>query len=194
VLATELLAPFMKDAAELQNSLDLSQLKPEVRQQFEQELSLLSDKHKPDDIHFYAPLFNQDSILRYLPAHALLVLDEPALVQQAMSKLDEEAKELRAEKVADGELPANFTPPYFTWEELEPRMRERQSLALTSWGADDSSPRLDFSPAPLYAGQLPSFINQVRDLVRDKNRIIVSATRRAGCPSCLRRQTLLPTP
>ncbi|GAI99039.1 unnamed protein product, partial [marine sediment metagenome] len=60
--ATELLTPLLGDKVELEsiiNSIGASQ-------HFEQELAMLLDKQRPSNLQFYAPLFNQDSILSYL--------------------------------------------------------------------------------------------------------------------------------
>ncbi len=175
---SELLSPMLRSKTELEpvlSSLDLSRCNPEVRQQFKQELALLLDRQRPANIQFYAPLFNQDSILSYLSPGGLLVLDEPTSIKLAVEDLDAEADELRREKSANGELPNNFPRPYFTWEELEANIEERQRLTLTSWGAADNEPpyRLNFSPAPSYAGQLPAFIKKAKRLLKERKRLII---------------------
>ena len=103
------------------------------------------------------------------------MLDEPQNIKQAMEDLDAKASELRAEKIERGELPLNFPRPYFTWKELEPGMRERQCLMLTAWGVDDDERhhRLNFTPAPSYAGQLPVFIKKAKQMLEQKQRLIL---------------------
>jgi transcription-repair coupling factor (superfamily II helicase) len=173
--ATELLTPFL-DKLETElvlDSIDLSGLNPEASQQFRQEITMLQNKQRPRNSHFYAPLFNQDSILSYLADNALVILDEPREIEMAIADLDARASQLRQEKVAQGELPRNFPRPYFTSEELN--IESRWCLALSSWDAPDSTPahRLEFTPAPGYAGQLPAFINKTRQSVKQKNRIVI---------------------
>jgi len=133
---------------------------------------MLLNKQRPGNMQFYAPLFNKDSILSYLPQDALLILDEPLSVKLAMEDLDAKASELRAEKSERGELPPGFPRPYFTWEELESRIENRQRLTLTAWGVSDKgqSYQLDFTPAPSYAGQLPTFIRKAEHLLNQKHR------------------------
>ncbi len=178
VPATELLTPLLNTKSELEpllSSIDLANCNPEVSQQFEQELSMLLNKQRPHNIQFYAPLFNKDSLLSYLSQDALLVLDEPLSIKAVMEDLDAEANELRAEKLGRGELPQNFPRPYFTWEELEPGMKSRQCLALTTWDTtdDEQTYQLNFTPAPSYAGQLPVFIKKVKQMLRQKHRLIL---------------------
>jgi len=175
--ATELLSPLLHGETELESvlmSLDLSRCSPEVSQQFQQELAMLLNRQRPANMLFYASLFNQDSILSYLPPDGLLVLDEPGSIKLTIEDLDAEADELRSDKLASGELPHNFPRPYFTWEELEASMEGRQCLRLITWGAENEPMhRLNFSPAPSYAGQLPVFIKKAKQLLKEKKRIIV---------------------
>ncbi len=106
----------------------------------------------------------EDSIFGFIHPPCRLVLDEPRLVKQAIDELDAQASELRAEK----------TPrPYFTWEELEPGIKEKPHLMLASWGVGEKAHRLNFSTAPSYGGQLPAFVNKVKQLLKQKQRIII---------------------
>ncbi len=175
--AAELLTPRLSNKAELESvlNIDLTGCNTEASRQFREELAMLLNKQRPADMQFYAPLFNRDSILSYLPPDALLILDEPGNIRHSMEDLAAQADELRAEKLARGELPRSFPKPHFTWEELEPAMKGRQCLMLTAWGIVDSEPprRLDFTPAPSYAGQLPVFIKKAKQLLGRKHRLII---------------------
>ena len=172
--ASELLTPLLHHPQELEpilNALDLTG----VNQQFQQDLTMLINKQKPGNVQFYAPLFNTDSILSYLPPDALLILDEPVSLKTAMAALDTQAEELRTEQVERGELPQNFPRPYLTWKELEPRIKQWQCLMLTAFGITDNEPwhQLSFTPAPSYAGQLPVFIKKIKQLLKQKQRLIL---------------------
>jgi len=175
--ATELLPLLQRSTAELETALgnlDLSQCNPEAREQFKQELAMLPDRQRASNILFYAPLFNQDSILDYLPPNGLLILDEPTGIKTTIEDLDIEVDELRREKLASGDLPANFPHPNFTWDELEAAIEGRLCLRLVTWGAEKEPPgQLDFSPAPSYAGQLSLFIKKTKQLLKKKQRIMV---------------------
>ncbi len=175
---TELLAPLLGNKPELEsliNSLDLSGCTSQVTQQYKQELAMLLKGQRQRNMQFYAPLFNKDNILSYLPADALLILDEPQSIKQAVKKFDTEASQLRAQRLDLGELPSNFPTPYFTLKELEPLINSRRCLTLTAWGTSDSKQvcRLDFTPAPSYAGQLPVLIKKVRQMLSQKRRLIL---------------------
>ena len=197
--ATELLTPLLSSKLELEtviNSIDLSGCNAEVSQQFKQELAMLLNTQRPNNMQFYAPLFNQDSILSYLPQDTLIVLDESTNIRLAMENLDAEAEELRIEKLEKAELPHNFPRPYFTWKELEPGLKSRQCLMLTAWDiAENEQPyRLNFTPASNYAGQLPMFIKKVKQLLRQKRRLILVSHQASRLSELLDQEDIIAPP
>ncbi|MFC1913374.1 transcription-repair coupling factor [Chloroflexota bacterium] len=195
--ATELLSSLSSSRAELEpllDSIDLSRCNAEARQQFRGELDMLLNKEIPADIRFYAPLFNRDSILSYLPADALLILDEPRSIEHAIEDLDVQADELRTEKLERGELPHNFPRPYFTWNELLPGMKGRRCLRLDAWGGADGEQRLDFAPAPSYAKQLPVFIEKAKQLSGGKRRLIIVSHQASRLSELLEEEGIIAPP
>ncbi len=176
--ATELLAPLSGSKSELEsviNGIDLTNCNTRASQQLQQELGMLLERQIPADRRFYAPLFNRDSILNYLPQKALLIVDEPSVIQQATEALDAEASQLLKDRLGQGELPQNFPRSYFTWGELEARIKCRQHLELTSWELPQGEQRhwLNFATAPSYAGQLPMFIKKTKQLLSQRHRLII---------------------
>lgn len=197
--ATELITPLRHSQQELEpilNTLDLTGINTETKQQFQQELSMILDKQIPANIQFYAPLFNTDSILSYLPSNALLILDEPMSIQTAMEALDVQATELRTEQIERGELPHNFPPPYLTWQELEPKMKERQCLMFASFVTPDDEPihRPDFTSVPNYAGQLPVFIKKTKQMLEEKNRLILISHQANRLSELLEEEDIIASP
>ncbi|MGD9115689.1 MAG: transcription-repair coupling factor [Dehalococcoidia bacterium] len=176
--ATELLKPLTSTKDELEtiaNSLDLANCNAEAREQFRQELEKLVEKQELDDLAFYAPLFNSDSLLDFLPDDCLLVLDESADIEQAVGELEGQAELRRAEKMERKELPANFPRPYFNRKELERRIKPKARLNLSAWGLEEAEDahRLSFKTIPGYSGQLPVFIKKVKPLLEQRKRLIV---------------------
>jgi transcription-repair coupling factor (superfamily II helicase) len=176
--ATELTTPLPSSKDELElilKSLDLGSCKPEVSEEFRQDFSLLAAGQSPGNLQFYAPLFNRDSVLSYLPQDALIILNEPQSLKSAAEDLEAKASELRTEKLILGDLPSNFPTPYFTWEELEAKIMARQRLTLTTWDIiqDEKSPRLNFTPTPSYAGQLAAFTRKAKKLLSQNHRLIL---------------------
>ncbi|MFC2045436.1 transcription-repair coupling factor [Chloroflexota bacterium] len=178
--ATEVLLPSGDNgrvSEQIANTLDLSTCNPEASQIFEQEMAMLAEGQRPKNIQFYAPLFNNDSLLDYLPPNCLLVLDEPSSIKNTVEDLDDEAEQLRSDMLEQGELPANFPVPYFTWRELESKLEIKQRLAISSWGFTDENQNyyLDLKSTPTYAGQVPGFIRDTRRWLSQKHRLIVTS-------------------
>jgi len=126
----------------------------------------------------------EDSILSFLPPPCLLVLDEPQLVQQAMDELDTQASELRA----------NSPRPYFTWKELEPKIRQKPHLMLTGWGIGEQARRLNFATAPSYGGQLPAFVNKVKQLLKQKQRLVIVSHQARRLSELLEEEDIIASP
>ena len=176
--ATELLTPLSSSKEELEQtlgSIDLAGCNAEARRQLEQDLAMLLEGEVSDKMLFYAPLFNRDSILSYLPRNTLLILNEPCSLASAAADLEAKASELRIEKLKRGELPPDFPRPYFTWQELNAEINKEQCLALTAWdkASDEQSLRLSFTTAPSYGGQLPTFIRKAKHLQKQGHRLIL---------------------
>ncbi|MFH0941895.1 MAG: transcription-repair coupling factor [Chloroflexota bacterium] len=193
--ATELLALSHEKLARPGSRLDLSNLSDEVREQYRQEME---DLHAGSgtNIGFYAPLFNQDSLLGYLPAGTIVVLDEPASLRRAAGELDREAAELRDDKLKRHELPANYPRPYFTWSELLPGLESRTRLELSDWAVSGPEPgcALDFKMATSFAGQLPAFLNKLKTMLSRKSRVVIVSHQASRLSELLLDEDVLASP
>ncbi|MDD5338219.1 MAG: transcription-repair coupling factor [Dehalococcoidales bacterium] len=170
--ASELLLTDKRDGLALEevlNSVDLKGCNNEFKQQFQNDKENFLAGNL-GDIQYYAALFNRGKIIDYLPDNTLVILDEPSAVEQAVTDYDNEAIQLRSEKIERGELPQNFPTPYFVWKEIEPELNRKHKLSLESFGVE---PGLDFFTAPNYAGKLPVFIKKSVELLEQRKRIII---------------------
>jgi transcription-repair coupling factor (superfamily II helicase) len=114
------------------------------------------------------------SIFDYIGGGALLVLDDPEGIELAVTRLSEEAQELKATKVEKGELPEDFPFPYLTWEELESQMKERHRLVLETWDAAQGyGQALPFIRAQSYGSQLERFLKTAKQMVEQRQRVFV---------------------
>jgi len=118
------------------------------------------------------------NVLDYLGNDALLVLDDPKGIELAITRLNEEAQELRAAKMKSGELPEDFPSPYLTWEELESQMKERHRLTLLNAvsyqpSATSNGQALPFIRAQSYGSQLERFLKTAKPMVEQRQRVVV---------------------
>ena len=158
----------------LLNQLDLSTCNFEARETFEQDVERLLGGEHVEESEFYAPLFSSGSLLDYLPQNALLILDHPAEIEQALGELDAQASEIRRGQIGRGELPSNFPLPYLTWGELSPRIqRMGRCLSLLSWQGEPSESAIAFSSAPAYGGRLDVFVEDAKEMVKKRQRIVI---------------------
>jgi transcription-repair coupling factor (superfamily II helicase) len=122
----------------------------------------------------HGPEVIDGNVFSYLGDDALLVLDEPDGIELAVTRLNEETRELRAAKIESGELPADFPSSYFAWEELEAQMRQRRRLTLATW---DAAPKyghaLPFRQTQSYGSQLEMFLKTARQIVQERQRAVV---------------------
>jgi len=127
----------------------------------------------------------KDNILSFIKPPCLLVLDEPQNIQQAIDELDTKASELQAD---------NSPKPYLTWKELEPEIREKPNLMLTAWGLGEPNYRLNFTTAPSYAGQLQTFVNKVKQLLEQKQRLIIVSHQASRLSELLEQEDIIASP
>ncbi len=159
---------------ELLHQLDLSTCNFEAHETFEQDVERLLGGEHVEGREFYTPLFSSGSLLDYLPQSALLILDQPAEIGQALEELDAQASQIRREQIGRGELPGGFPTPYLTWGELSPRIQKMgRRLSLLSWQGGPSEPLIAFTSAPAYGGRLEAFLKDAKELVKKKRRIAI---------------------
>ena len=176
--AAELAAPFVENGPkpeDILKHLDFSNCSEESRQTFAKELEELYRGQKTVSKEFYAPLFNRDSLLSYRPENTLLLIDEPLSVQRTIEDFDNKAVEIYKGEQAQGELPTNFPKPYFSWEEITPALEKIPQLILSELGVSEraTTHRIEFKALLSYGGQMPTFISKVKQILADKERIIL---------------------
>ena len=163
---------------EMLNHFDLSSCEAEARDRIAEEVEKLLGGEQIEGLEFYTPLFSSGNLVDYLSQGALLVLDQPAEIEQTIAELDAQGREIRREHTARGELPRNFPTPYLTWDELSLRnQRIGHRLSLWSWQGDwreASEPLIPFTSAPSYGGRLAAFLKDIKEMLEEKRIIIVS--------------------
>ena len=67
---------------------------------------------------------------------------------------------------------------------------------LTAWDITDSEQpyRLDFTPAPSYAGQLPVFIKKARQLLNQNHRLIIASHQASRLSELLEEEDIIASP
>jgi len=134
------------------------------------------------------------NIFDYLGGDALLVLDDPEGIELTINRLNEETQELRDAKIEKGELPEDSPSPYLTWEELESQMHERHRLALVTWDAGVHRQALPFTRARSYGSQLERFLKTARQMVEQRQRVVVVSHQANRLAEILRKEDIHTSP
>jgi transcription-repair coupling factor (superfamily II helicase) len=175
--------------------LDLSTLNTEARNRMEEEIEGLALGKWPDSIDLYSSLVNDSGLADYLPSQAVVIIDQPDLIEAAAADLDAQATELRRSQSERGELPGNFPVPYFAWPELMNRLdRFDQRLTLEQWGDDSQAYRMSLGPAPSYGGRLPVFLKEAKSMIENKRRVIIVSQQSTRLSELLEGQDILAFP
>ncbi|MCL4459243.1 MAG: transcription-repair coupling factor [Chloroflexi bacterium] len=183
VLITPTLSvPSQKDRSgfEALLKLDLSRCHSEVQEEWRRDLERLERGESFAGIEFYAPYYTEATILDYLPANGLLVLDEPEGVQTAIQDLEQQATELRHELIRSGQLPSDYAVPYLGWEELSTKLRQGERVLSFAWHGDQFCGednlwdlRESFQNVIGYGGSLNLVMDDCRKALQDRNRVVL---------------------
>jgi len=143
--------------------IDLNGLNSEITGPLREQIAALGRDELPVDSGFFAPYFNRACLLDYIKPDTLLVSLNPEALQDAAAERHTEAEEIRGGRRAAGEIPDTYPRPYFTWDELTPKLAACARLEIPDWNAAPDVPRLDAAEPPNFVGRLTQFIDYVKD-------------------------------
>jgi transcription-repair coupling factor (superfamily II helicase) len=178
--ATEL--PFWRlpQAATAIRKLDSSTLRPEVEAEWFNLLARMEAGVAPASIDLFSPYLvpSPATLLDYLPANTLVVVDEPAAVRLAFSNLEQQATELQAGFEANGELPVGLKRPFATWSDLEPSLNRSGTIALglEAETTDRSVVSLAAAgEAPYFAGRVARMASEIGSMLSDGWSVVIAS-------------------
>lgn len=161
--------------------IDPSNLEPRVSN-IESSNPRISDS-EPSEFHI--PLLHPfpASILDYLPARSLVLVDDLSLAEAMASEVEEQALKLRQESIDEGTLPADFPLPYLTWAEL---LDAVQGHPWVEMGHGDSHPlpegsiqlRDIFGHDQRFGGRLKPFVEYLAGLAGQGDAVLVATRQR----------------
>ncbi|MBN1178695.1 MAG: transcription-repair coupling factor, partial [Anaerolineae bacterium] len=128
-------------------------------------------------MEFYLPYFysHPASLIDYLPADGILVLDDPAELAEGWAEIEEHALELRAAAAQERALPPDYPLPYLTWADWEERLADRSMLVLGHGEEVDNALAALFRPAPRYGGQLGTLLSDVDKALLAGEQVVVAS-------------------
>jgi transcription-repair coupling factor (superfamily II helicase) len=155
--------------------LDLSSCHHEAAGVFEADLEAIRNGEPFDTLEFYLPHLYEEPgmLLDYLPAEALLVLEDPLGLEATVTNLQTQNTGLRHELVQQGELPKGVESPHFTWDALWERLQKHPRLEFryeeeSEWTINDT-----FAVGTPYAGRLQDVIADSIGMTDQKWRVVM---------------------
>lgn len=132
----------------------------------------------PKDLsEFHTPLLHPDSVslLDYLPANALICIDDLDALREQVSELESQAISLRMEAVTAGSLDKDFPIPYLPLDEIEDEFAQRQVVELGPADALEEAKGLArlFRPGPRFGGQLKPMLDHVEHMLSNGNEVVL---------------------
>jgi len=169
-------------AAAALEALDAIGLDNDARARWQRDLEALRAGQSFDDIAFYLPYLHAPaSLLDYLPANGIVVLEESDRVFRAAEEGATQGDEVRDRLERDGEIPPGLRPALLTWPELAPRLEQRAELRFAGLLEDEAGSRdargaafaADLVAANSYGGRVRTFAQDVRKLLGERQRVVI---------------------
>jgi len=174
------------EAAKVLAELDSKILHRDAEEHWNHDLEELRQCRSFDDIVFYLPyLHEQATVLDYLPRNGLLILDNPASIQNHIIELDVQAKEIKENHERERNNPAHLRDAHVSWDQLESPLQQRLQLRfadILSIAEGDFDVRQHggtehlippFSSANSYGGRLRAFVQDCRKALDNRDRIVI---------------------
>lgn len=136
-------------------------------------------------MEFYLPCLyeKQATLLDYLPAGLLLIVDDLPAVEESAETLASQAADLKAEWLETKQLPPDFPLPYKPWSMLRADLASKIGLHLGYIAPDDEDKETKqalsvgqdatFRIAPSYGGRVQQFIEDCLRFKAEGQRIVI---------------------
>lgn len=142
---------------------------------WQDDIKALASGHPFPHAEFYLPLIypRPDNLIHYLPANALIVVDDWVLFLQTAQELMGQTEQLREEQ---RHLPPTYPMPLFGWDELTTQLTQQAVLVLgEEQAAEDKNNNApltslaeSFNSGPRYGGQMKPFLYQLQYVQRNQ--------------------------
>jgi transcription-repair coupling factor (superfamily II helicase) len=131
---------------------------------------------------FHIPMLHSSpaSLLDYLPRKALVLIDHYEDLNDTIHEIEEQAVEMRSDRITENSLPQDYPIPYLTLTELHDSISVHPTIELgPSAMLETTSFAQRFSSGPRFGGQLKPLLDHFAQQYLAGNRIVV-VSRQAG--------------
>ncbi len=115
------------------------------------------------------------SLLDYLPANGLVVVDDFDLIRVMANDIEEQAVKLRQESIREGTLAGDFPVPYLTFSEFTDSLGGHHWLDLGRSEEEEEISELSgsFEPGQRFGGRLKPFMDHLIEMGEHGDRLVV---------------------
>ena len=108
------------------------------------EFGKLEEGTSTDTLEFYLPwMFDEPvSLLGYLPADTLVLIDDLGDLTDTAADLEEQAISLRETQIDANVIPPDMPLPYITWGQIEDELANSGAIELSGTQIDEPLPEL----------------------------------------------------
>jgi transcription-repair coupling factor (superfamily II helicase) len=114
-------------------------------------------------LEFYRGFLGTATLLEYLPAEGILVLEEPEALNRLGEEFEEHVEQLHADLLERGEVPPGLARPYRPWRDI---LRHAGATPRIDVCLDPDADGLPFEHAPKYSSRIDAFLTTVVDAPR----------------------------
>ncbi len=185
--------------------LDSKILHSDAEERWLRDLETLRQQRSFEDIAFYLPyLHDRATVLDYLPHNGLLILDNPATIQNHIFDLDVQAQDMKHRLERERENPVHMREAYVSWNQLEPQIQQRRQLRfadILSMAEGDFDVRQQggtehliptFHSANSYGSRLRAFVQECRKTLDNKDRVVIVTMQARRMAEILSDESILP--
>ena len=151
---------------------------------WQDDIAMLEAGIPSPNMEFYLPMMyaRPASLLSYLPANALVLVDDWGDLAAAVQELHEHAAQIADDQPG---LPPDYPNPLFSWEALVEELEGRQTVLMGPGEGVVRQPRPGlppkvvttladaFQPGPRYGGQVRPLLTQLKAAHQDKERTVI---------------------
>ncbi len=178
-------------------ALDLGGCNSRTRQLMAEQIEKLGQGQYFAGLEYYLPYLypRAATLLDYLPANALVLLEDLPALEAAAAALEDQAAALRADMVREGDLPQDFAVPYLPWRELSARLARAHTVGL-GYAPDEGAFSLGevFSAPPAYGGHIHEALDDLAEQRRAGQRVVIVTRQAERVADLLREQNLYLVP
>ncbi len=176
-------------------AVDLGNLAPEVAERWQGDRLALSRGDVSSFLEQYLPFIGEASLLDYLHAGSLVVVDEPERLAHSAEVLAEEAERLYDDLQGRGELPRGLPRPYFSWPEVAAHLAGRRQIIWAGGGGEaDDAVVWPFQGVPSYGARLDLALDDCLALLRQGERVLLTTHQADRLTELLAEREVVVTP